>query len=823
MSDDWSDKSFGELPTLRPVKRQTPPADDRWSNRSFGELPTLRPPQGKTRPPAFPPPDPVTGGIMDDGSTDGMRRLQKGEVILDRYEVESELGQGGMGVVYRCLDRVGGVQVAVKALPPDVSHDSAEMEEVRDNFQLVVGLRHSCIAGVRTLEKDARGEYFLIMDVAEGESLRKWIRAKWRSGGLQPEEAVAVLRQVASALDYAHGQKVIHRDVKPGNVMIDREGHAKVLDFGLAAQIRTSLSRTSRMVRGTSGTGPYMSPEQWEAQPQDARADQYALGVMAYEMLAGHLPFENPEISVLREAVLKGAPRDIPGLAPKTMAAIRRAMSKNPGERFPSCGAFVDALEGKKGAGNSSVAKGLLLGAAALAAVAVVAAGIWKWSSKPKPPIGNISGLLGIVSTDATMDKPADTPPPPPPAGNPVEQALKAFRENDYASGFRLAMANGKDDSKLQYYLGMCYDEQEKQAKAPGAAKDDWTAKAWYEKSAQQGGIPAMNKLGEFAEHGRAGNANLETAKEWYQKAADAGSTVGKGHLARVASLLSIKEEDGRMAELRKQGYTIVGEPGSRRAVWREGATLPEYPHWITGTAEKTWRPEDGYAKANPTGPTLSELRWKPGVLKPGDPNCKSGTREGSWLRKTKCPDCMGKGQIQSSVVCSDCGGSGRKLVDKPCSRCSGTGAKTENPLCNACNGAGTVLSSCPDCHGNGIAPCSSCAGTGRVENPMYSVGMVASLFSKKQVNMGSQYMTCSDCRGQGKKSCTRCGGRGKVQGSCSYCRGSGHVSRTSECPECHGSGKTTVSEPCRSCNNGHKPQLSRCKQCNGDGFVWTE
>ncbi len=344
-SPAWNqDESIGEIPTLGPggivdkgrkdsVRAQQEPV---WNpDESIGELTTLKP-----------------KGIVDDGRTDGARRWKVGEEILGRYVVERELGQGGMGVVYGCLDKVGGVQVAVKGLPPELSHDSAEMEEVRENFRLVGDLRHPCIAGVRTLEKDERGEFYLVMDLAEGESLRKWERGKWKAGGVSLAEAVGVLRQVASALDYAHGRKVVHRDVKPGNVMIDGKGEVKVLDFGLADQIRTSLSRASHAHRGPSGTGPYMSPEQWRGLPQDGKTDQYALGVMAYEMLAGRLPFENSNLGVLREVVLKEEAAAIPGLPAGAMGAIRRAMAKRAEERFGSCGEFVEALVGEHAVGR---------------------------------------------------------------------------------------------------------------------------------------------------------------------------------------------------------------------------------------------------------------------------------------------------------------------------------------------------------------------------------------------------------------------------------------------------------------------------------------
>ncbi|MBP5786463.1 MAG: protein kinase, partial [Kiritimatiellae bacterium] len=288
--------------------------------------------------------------------------------------------------MYECMDKVGGIQVAVKALPPELSHNSVEMEEVRDNFELVYKLNHPNIASVKTLERDGKGEYFLVMDVAEGESLRRWMRRKLRGGasgersaggGLPLAEVLPILRQVAAALDYAHAKKVVHRDVKPGNVMIDASGEVKVLDFGLAAQIRTSLSRACQAYRGTSGTGPYMAPEQWMGKPQDGLADQYALGAMAYEMLAGRLPFENSELAVLREAVLRGEADSIPGLPRGAMAALRRAMAKRKAERFASCGEFVAALAA--GSGRWSGSGKTFVGW--VAALALALGGAW-WAMK---------------------------------------------------------------------------------------------------------------------------------------------------------------------------------------------------------------------------------------------------------------------------------------------------------------------------------------------------------------------------------------------------------------------------------------------------------
>ena len=208
--------------------------------------------------------------MQDATPAGGARRFRAGDEILGRYVIESELGQGGMGVVYLCLDKVGGVKVAVKGLPPEVSHNSDEMEEVRRNFQLVCALRHPGIAGIRTLEREeATGLYYLVMDVAEGKNLTRWMR-EHAEPGLTPEK-LTILRDIASALDYAHERRILHRDIKPGNIMVGPDGHAQVLDFGLAAQIRSSMSRASLMVTSQSGTPAYKSPEQWKGRPSARR------------------------------------------------------------------------------------------------------------------------------------------------------------------------------------------------------------------------------------------------------------------------------------------------------------------------------------------------------------------------------------------------------------------------------------------------------------------------------------------------------------------------------------------------------------------------
>ena len=275
------------------------------------------------------------------------RRWKTDERLLGRYRIRGELGQGGMGVVYRCYDDVGGIDVALKALPPELSHNREEMEEVRENFRLVEGLHHPSIAAVKTLEKDLeRGDYYLILELAEGVDLRRWLREK--GGRVSLEHVLPVLRQVAQALDFAHSRKVIHRDVKPSNVMLAPDGTVKVLDFGLAAQIELSLSRVSGGAYRTSGTGPYMAPEQWQGQAQTGATDQYALAVMTYELLAGRAPFESQDPVALRESVIHDEPQQPEEVAGPVWSVLARGLAKGRHDRYGTCVQFVEALEEAK-------------------------------------------------------------------------------------------------------------------------------------------------------------------------------------------------------------------------------------------------------------------------------------------------------------------------------------------------------------------------------------------------------------------------------------------------------------------------------------------
>jgi len=279
-----------------------------------------------------------------------------GKILLGRYKIVRELGQGGMGVVYECVDTVSDVHVAVKTLTPELSGSVWGMESVKANFQLVHKLHHPNIASYNTLERDPEsGLYYLVMEYVEGVELRSFLQNKRQKNAFFEALVCNLTDQIADALDYAHSEKILHRDIKPGNIFVNKQGRVKLLDFGLAAEIHSTLSRVSMQKIDISGTLPYMAPEQWRGRVQSAASDQYALAVTLYEIFSGRLPFDNPDTVIMRECVLNETPEALTGVADHISLAIRRAMSKTPAERFGSCGEFARALRGIAAGGKAPV------------------------------------------------------------------------------------------------------------------------------------------------------------------------------------------------------------------------------------------------------------------------------------------------------------------------------------------------------------------------------------------------------------------------------------------------------------------------------------
>ena len=318
---------------------------------------------------------------------------------IDQYELIRELGGGGFGCVYLARDTVAGVEVAVKGLPPLVRLNKEELENVRKNFALVSRLHHPYIAAALTLhpvvsasyndKADAEklrvfnGDTLVVMQYARGVTLSQW-RKQFPDGKVPLDKALEITQQIAYALDYAHKEKILHRDIKPANVMIetspDGSVTARVLDFGLAAEIRSSMSRVSRNITDTSGTRPYMAPEQWGGRKQGKETDLYSLAVLFYELITGEVPFASVFDTgdpVLMKNVVENDPPELPAELSKLIrCALTKALAKKREERFDSCMEFVQALKGGKIAGARAFSRAAAI-FSAVVAIGLAVGAIW--------------------------------------------------------------------------------------------------------------------------------------------------------------------------------------------------------------------------------------------------------------------------------------------------------------------------------------------------------------------------------------------------------------------------------------------------------------
>ena len=259
---------------------------------------------------------------------------------LGKYRILEEIGRGGMGVVYKAHDTVLDRPVAIKVLAPHLTWDQEFVQRFLHEARAAARLKHTNIVTIYDVGQ-VQGYHFIAMEYLEGHSLAEIIR---HEGPLPPERAVRILDQIAQALDYAHVQGLIHRDVKPGNVIVSPQDHATLTDFGVAKALAGSrLTRSGTML----GTPSYMAPEQVSGQPVGPATDVYALGVVAYEMLGGRPPFEGDTARVLHAHVYE-EPRPLPQvnlrISSAVGAVVQKALVKEPGKRYGSADGFAAAL-----------------------------------------------------------------------------------------------------------------------------------------------------------------------------------------------------------------------------------------------------------------------------------------------------------------------------------------------------------------------------------------------------------------------------------------------------------------------------------------------
>jgi eukaryotic-like serine/threonine-protein kinase len=274
--------------------------------------------------------------------------MQSGQKVRD-YLLEERIGVGGMGEVWRAIHTLLQRQVAIKAMDPHLAGDPEFEQRFVQEARAQAALRHPRILQVTDFFSEG-GVYYLVMPLVEGVSLEKHLTQS--RGPLALKEAVKIARDVLEGLDYAHKHGVIHRDVKPSNILLEESGHAYVLDFGIALMV----GQGRRTRTGASlGTPHYMSPEQIQhPKTIDHRADVYSAGCVIYEMLAGRPPFHflnehEDSTFVIQQAHVNQAPESVRRWNPTVPRwidlVILRALAKDPDQRWNGCGEFLRALE----------------------------------------------------------------------------------------------------------------------------------------------------------------------------------------------------------------------------------------------------------------------------------------------------------------------------------------------------------------------------------------------------------------------------------------------------------------------------------------------
>ena len=282
----------------------------------------------------------------------GQARTLMGQILVERFEVVRRIGEGGMAVVYLGRELETGTERALKVLAPQLADDDKAVERLRREAELAMQLDHPNVCPILHVGETSEGFLFLVMPFLEGESLAQALDAR---GTFGCAEGLPLLVDIARGLAHAHRVHILHRDLKPENVMLVPASdcppgrRAVVMDFGLAKHMDAGAEVQKLTATGiVLGTPEFMSPEQVRGQPLDDRSDLYAVGVLAFELFTGELPFTGRTPQDQMIARLKTAPRKmrsiVPDFPPALEAVILRTLASEPDRRYPTVDAFVEAL-----------------------------------------------------------------------------------------------------------------------------------------------------------------------------------------------------------------------------------------------------------------------------------------------------------------------------------------------------------------------------------------------------------------------------------------------------------------------------------------------
>ena len=314
----------------------------------------------------------------------------EGALLANRYRIVRQLGQGGMGSVWLAEDtQLDNKPFAIKMLPSILVSNKRAYNQLKSEALVAMKLVHPNIVQIRAFEEN-NGNPFLVMDYIDGQTLDDYLAEK---GKLSEDESITLLKPVAAALDYAHDKGIVHRDVKPGNVMIAKDGTPYVLDFGISREIQETMTRVTGKL--SSGTLLYMSPEQLNGEPPKSAQDVYSFAAMVYECLKGEPPFSRGQIE---HQILNNMPPPLAGASVSLSCSIMSGLAKEPDDRPPTCAAVLDGNVSRRvaepcrkeggqqvgGTGGSPIHGGLWKLIAALVVIALaVCCGLW-WHQNEK-------------------------------------------------------------------------------------------------------------------------------------------------------------------------------------------------------------------------------------------------------------------------------------------------------------------------------------------------------------------------------------------------------------------------------------------------------
>jgi len=400
---------------------------------------------------------------------------------IGRYRIQGTLGKGAMGTVYVAQDTELDRRVAVKVLDPQAA--SAEDGDFQERFlreaRVAAGLNHPNLVAVYDVGEAAGLEGpFIVMEMVDGESLRDLLA---RTGAMPPARAASVIRQAAEGLHHAHGKGIVHRDVKPSNLLVTRDGTVKVADFGIARPIASEMTQTGQLL----GTPHYMAPEQITGDPVDARTDVFGLGVVLYQLLTGEKPFAGDTLTAVSYRIVHTDPVPASAIRPSVPPAfdpvLAQAMARNPAERYQDALSLAEALRPLESAptgaaGGPAAAQDmsgtlasphprpsrppakrwLLLGTAAAAVALLVAtvALVTVLSTRGESPEAPDAQLPGAAPTEDAAPPEGE---PPPSAEKPWPPAAAARPETQPAStaaptgGSKAAAATVADPATVRF------------------------------------------------------------------------------------------------------------------------------------------------------------------------------------------------------------------------------------------------------------------------------------------------------------------------------------------------------------------------------------